>query len=258
MKDLKIKDLSSLILYWDKYEQIEQIESELQEKLSQAQDPLQREEMYYLLLIVRMKKYSINNILIQKNLSEYKKIVNEWIVVYDTKKQLKSTSKMKVIFIKTVLSHISFIKKFTLWDENDFTNNLKYFENELKLQYYKLSKKYYLLIRQLWYKYFVWYGIWYKEIFLTTVFVWLLFWLSYYLYDTITANGTLISWVDVFAWQTVWSFDYYLYLSINILSNLWADSNLATTFFLRILFGIEQVLWVMILWIYIFMIWKKI
>jgi hypothetical protein len=258
MKDLKIKDLSSLILYWDKYEQIEQIESDLQEKLSQAQDPLQREEMYYLLLIVRMKKYSINNILIQKNLSEYKKIVNEWIVIYDTKKQLKSTSKMKVIFIRTVLSHISFIKKFTLWDENDFTNHLKYFENELKLQYYKLSKKYYLLIRQLWYKYFVWYGIWYKEIFLTTVFVWLFFWLSYYLYDTITANGTLISWVDVFAWQTVGSFDYYLYLSINILSNLWADSNLATTFFLRILFGMEQVLWVMILWVYIFMIWKKI
>ena len=98
MKDLKIKDLSSLILYWDKYEQIEQIESELQEKLSQAQDPLQREEMYYLLLIVRMKKYSINNILIQKNLSEYKKIVNEWFTKKKKiKKRIHAKTKQKKI-----------------------------------------------------------------------------------------------------------------------------------------------------------------
>lgn len=258
MKSFKIKDIASLLIYWEQYKHLESIEQDLLENLKKAQDPMQREELYYLLLIVRIKKYQFNNILLEKNLAEYKKIIYEWLVTYETKQQLKSTSKLKIIFLKTVLSHISIIQQ--LWNgwENDFLNTLKYLQNELKKDLYKIEKKYFLLIRQILYKYLVGYGIGYREIFFTTVWAWLLFAFIYLLYDTITQRWALIVWVDKFEWMVVWSIDYYMYLSINILSNLWADGNLADTLFLRLLFWLEQAFWVMLFWIYVFMIWKKI
>jgi hypothetical protein len=56
---------------------------------------------------------------------------------------------------------------------------------------------------------------------------------------------------------SVASYEYYIYLSTNILSNLWADWNLAVTPFLRLMFDIEQILWVILFWLFIFIIWKK-
>lgn len=258
MKNLKIREINSFLLYWKDYEYIKEIEENLNGKLKSAIEPLQREELYYLLLLFRIKKYQNHTVLLEKNLIEYKKIVRAWLIAFQTKKEIKDSNKLKLIFLKTVLSHIAQLRYQSIYFENEFSNWIKYFENELKMEYYKTIWDYYQIGKQLLYKYIVWYGVWYRQIFYSTMFTWIFFAFVYFLYDFIVWNWDLIIWVSEFEWKLLWTFDYYLYLSINILSNLWADWALATTPFLKFLFWVEQVVWVMFFWIFAFMIWKKI
>lgn len=258
MKNLKIREISSFLLYWKDYEYIKEIEENLNQKLKDVNEPIQREELYYLLLFFRIKKYQNHIVLLEKNLIEYKKIVKSWIVTFQAKKELKNSNKLKLIFLKTVLNHIAQLRYQSKYFDNTFSNWLKYFENELKMEYYKSVGDYYQIWKQILYKYIVWYWVWYRQIFYSTMFTWIFFAFVYFLYDFVVWKWDLIVWIREFEWKILWSFDYYLYLSINILSNLWTDWTLATTPFLKFLFWIEQVVWVMFFWIFAFMIWKKI
>lgn len=258
MKEYKLREISSFLLYWKDYEYIKEIELNLNSKIQNTHDPIQREEIYYLIILFRIIKYQTNSVILEKNLIEYKKIINQWLVSYETKKIMKNSNKLKIIFLRNVLNHISQLRFNCKYQENVFSNSLKYFENEIKMVYYKSQWDYYLIIKQYLYKYIVGYWVWYKQIFYSTIFTWFIFWLIYFFYDLIDWNWILIKWISEYDWRLVWWFDYYLYLSINILSNLWTDSTIASNIFLKMLFSLEQVIWVMFFWIFVFMIWKKI
>jgi hypothetical protein len=77
------------------------------------------------------------------------------------------------------------------------------------------------------------------------------------LYDNSVWKWDLIAW-SIYEWRAVWPIDQYLFLSLNIISNLWSDWNLAITPYLRFLFWTERVMWVIFTWLFIYMFWKKI
>lgn len=56
--------------------------------------------------------------------------------------------------------------------------------------------------------------------------------------------------------QYMW-FDHYLYVSIATVSNLWWDIPMAWNSWLRFVLWIEQILWVILFWIFVIIVWKK-
>jgi hypothetical protein len=108
------------------------------------------------------------------------------------------------------------------------------------------------------YKYILWYGRSYFNLMYTSVINWFLFAFLYFLNDAYINPWSLIGSFNWHNGELLWPFDYYLYLSLNTLSNLWADFGLGTTTFLRTLFWIEQMVWVILTWLFIYVLGKKI
>jgi len=118
----------------------------------------------------------------------------------------------------------------------------KVLQYEVLKDYYKLKKDYKKYFWLIMYKYFSLYGTSYKYLTISVIVVTVIFWLLF-----------LLS--DVFLGTHVWDGSnllYYFYISMSTLSNLWVDTSLANTWWLIILFTVEQVVWLLIFWIFVY------
>lgn len=247
-----LEEISSFLIYNEDYDTIKQIENTLTIFLHKEIDILRKENIYFLLIIAKIR----NSILaeeIDNSIIDYVKQIK----IFSSK--IKSEKQM-VSFYKNIVFHLIFIKKkytdkFYWWYVEELLYTTR---QETKKELYLLEKNYAKYIRRLLYKYLLGYGRSYFNLMYTSMVTWFIFAFLYFLTDAYWYPWTLYSntlWVSE---KLVGGFDYYLYLSINTLSNLWADFSLWSNLFLRVLFWIEQLAGVILTGLFLYVLAKKI
>lgn len=255
--DLNLREISTFLIFNEDYEDVNKIEENLKKVIFDKKNTNNfiKEEYYFLYLVAKIKLTPIENQDLRNAMNDYFELIK--VIKINSKNDKKTSKKIKSDNNRNIISHLAYIQKLYntnyFSDINDKINKLK---NDLKLDLYKNEKSYTKYIKQSGYKYILWYGQWYFNLAYTTFVTWFIYWFLYYLYDNMHLNWDLIQW-SAYEWMKVWPVDQYLFLSLNILSNLGSDTNMAVTPYLRVLFGTEQVLWVIFLWLFIYIFWKK-
>lgn len=249
----KLEEMSSKLIYNENHKELIKMETFLKTELDKVDDIIEKEYVLFLYLVVKIKHNPVET----DSISNYFKIY--FTEIQSTKEQLKNYPEIFELYLLTVISHLQYLKrlyvdKFFWWIEE----KIYILKNDLKKDLYFAKKQYFSFLKQFMYKFILWYGRSYYNLIYSTIFIWIWFAIIYYINDITLLSWTLYSsflWSD---WHLIWPFDYYLYLSLNTLSNLWADFWLWTTPFLRTMFGIEQMIWVIFTWLFIYVLAKKV
>lgn len=249
----KIEEVSSKLIFNENHKELIVMETFLKWELDSAEDIMESEHVLFLYLVVKIK----NNAVEIDSIKDYFKKYFDW--VKKTSKELSKNKELKILYLSNVLWHLQYLKKVYLDKYYGPTEEKIYvFKNDVKHDLYFLKWEYYNFFRQSLYKYVLWYGRSYFNLMYTATVSWFAFAYMYYISDAYFNPGALIGNFNWQAWELLWSFDYYLYLSLNTLSNLWADFGLGTTPFLRIMFGVEQIAWVILTGLFVYVLGKKI
>lgn len=234
---------------------INNIEKYLKNKVRKETDPVIRQELMLMLLVTLLRKNTIETTEMSELFSEFeflsRQIESKLVKLYRRSKD--KISKMYIdVFYRTNIYRL-----FTL--ERLYSNlNISYrtsmvrvlrkdFQKNEAFSKGKYSRYVWMLLDKLFSNY--WTSFWHLlYVIIITVFF---FWLSYFAVDGLTWDY-LVWW----NWQLE-RLDYYMYISLATFSNLWADTSMAWTILLRILFGFEQVIWLIVFWIFVILIGKK-
>lgn len=249
----KLEDISSTLIYNENHKELIKMETFLKSELSNAEDMMEREYVLFLYLVVKIK----NNPVETDSITTY--FQNYFDEIKNTKSNLSKNPELLELYLSTVIGHLQYLKRIYTdkfyWPTEEHIYMLK---NDLKRELYLVQKRYWKFFRHSLYKYVLGYGRSYFNLMYTSMVNWFGFAFAYYLSDISTKSWTLYASFTGIEWHAVWPFDYYLYLSLNTLSNLWADFGLGTTPFLRIMFWVEQMAWVILTWLFIYVLGKKI
>jgi len=258
---MKINEIYSELIYNKNIKQLNKLNNELEKKIRKTNSIEEQEELYFLLIISKIKWSHLENISIKKMILKYINILEKIETSKKCKKNRLWIYNKKdyslIVFYNTIISRLNHIEK-NYFDaySSDFVEDIKKIKYEYKRKFYYHNKEYKRFISYTLYKWFSWYWYWVSNLAVSSTLILVIFAYIFYIYD-LNNPWTLISWFPWFENQLVWTFEYYIYLSTNIFSNLWADWNLAVTPFLRLLFDIEQIIWVIFMWLFIFIMWKK-
>lgn len=249
----KIEEMSSKLFYNENYKELLQIEKILQKELYKTNNIIEKEYIFYLLLITKIKNNPIEGGVIWDTFYEYFSFIEK------SKKTFQNDIDGKKKYILTIIGHLQYLKKMYsdkyFWDIQEKIYIVK---NDLKKELFLLEKKYIYFIRQFLYKYITWYGHSYFNLMYTSMLVWFIFAFIYYLNDAFITPWAMISGFPWMEDKLLGSFEYYLYLSVSVLSNLWADFDLWSTVFLRIMISLEQMFGVILTWLFVYTLAKKI
>lgn len=262
INSIDIKTIYADLIHNKDRKKLKNYEKELTERIKNTNTNSELEELYFLLLVTKIENSYVENARIKQLLVKYFSILDKLEVSKKYKKsRLKIINKRKdywiIIFYNTMISRLHFLER--LYKKNyssDYNVSIRRVKFEYKKNLYLEEKNFWWYLSYVWYKWMTWYWDWIENLAFTSFFVLMLFSYIYYIYDLLHP-WTLNNWFPWMEWIGLSSFEYYIYLSTNIFSNLWADWNLAITPFLRVLFGIEQILWVLLFWLFIFIMWKK-
>lgn len=259
---MKIKEIYSEIIHNKEQTKLYKIEKFLEKKIKETKSNQELEELYFLLLVSKIKNSFVENLKIKSILIKYINLVKKIEVSKKSKKSLYKKILWKkdywtIFFYNSMISRLHYLdnlySKVFLSSYNKEIRTLKYdYKKDLHFE----SKNYWAYLSYFFYKWVTWYGNWILQLALISFSI--LFWFAtiFYTYDFFNP-WVLVTWFPWMEWVNQAGFEYYFYLSTNIFSNLWADWNLAITPFLRILFDIEQVVWVLAFWLFVFIMWKK-
>ena len=249
----KLEEISSTLIYNENHKELIKMETFLKKELEKADDMMEKEYVLFLYLVVKIKNNPVETDSIASYFDSY---FNE---VKSTKILLNKTPELLELYISTVISHLQYLKKLYLDKYYGPTEEKIYvLKNNLKKDLFWVKWEYFAWFRQSLYKYVLGYGRSYFNLMYTSAVNWFGFAFVYYINDLSLSTGTLYSRFTGWEWHIIWSFDYYLYLSLNTLSNLWADFWLGTTPFLRLMFWIEQMTWVILTGLFVYVLGKKI
>lgn len=248
----KLEEISSKLIYNENHKELINIETFLYSELNNAEDVMEKEYVLFLYLVAKIK----NNPVETESISLY--FQNYFTLIEQTAVDLEDMKDLKIMYIWNVISHLQYLQK--LYSDKFFWKSeekIYIIKNDFKRELYFLQSEYFNYIKQTLYKYILWYGRSYFNLMYSSMVTWFLFAFIYYLndikLDTWTLYWSFVGWEG----HIVGPFDYYLYLSLSTLSNLWADFWLGTSLFLRIIFWIEQMLWVVLTWLFIYILAKK-
>jgi len=249
----KLEEISSRLIYDENHKELIWIETFLKGELDKAEDIMEKEYIIFLYLVVKIK----NNPVETNSIISY--FWNYFSEIKSANKSLKLSKNLAEIYIVNVITHLQYLSKLYL-DKYYWLTEEKIFilKNDLQKDLFLLRWEYFRFFRQIMYKYILWYWKSYFNLIYVSMVIWFLFAFIYFINDAYINYGSLISKFSWHEWELIWTFDYYLYLSISILSNLWADFDLWTTTFLRIIIWIEQMLWVILTWLFVYTLAKKI
>lgn len=251
----KLEEISSKLIYNENHKELINIETFLHSELNHSEDVMEEEYVLFLYLVTKIKNNPVETESITWYFNTYFQSLKKAIIQLNDKKDLKQ------MYILNAIAHLQYLQKIYLdkyfWKTEEKIYIIK---NECKKELYLLQGEYYNYIKHILYKYILWYWRSYFNLMYTAMVTWFTFAFIYYINDiTITINNsTLYASFIGETWDIVWPFDYYLYLSLSTLSNLWADFWLWTTPYLRIMFWIEQMLWVILTWLFVYVLAKKI
>ncbi len=276
MEQLTLKEINMKLLHHENFEVLQNVEKSLLEKINNTTNILDKEELYYYLIICKIRQTNIETWTISKLIKDYINIIKKSEQIYKAKNKLvKLNSNLKKhvnyielnkinIFYKTVSHNLTYLEELyiqTLWISmitNTSIHLLNYEKNEKIKNLSLYEKKYLNYFVFVLYKYITWYGKWYGHLMIATIITVVWFAFMYYLNDMFWTKWAMVNWFWWFEWVKVWTFEYYIFVSLMVVSNLWADSSLATSRFLRWLWNIEQLTWVVLVWLFIAMLAKKI
>ncbi|MCT4617418.1 MAG: hypothetical protein N4A38_04370 [Candidatus Gracilibacteria bacterium] len=259
---MKISQIYSELIHHKDQQKLFEFEKILTEKIKETKSLTQLEELYFLLLVTKIKNSFVENISIKQTLIKYLTLVKQ----IETQKKTKYNIYKKIagkkdysliIFYNTSISKLHYLdnlyQKVFLSSYNKNIRDLKY---DFKKNLYFEEKKYGSFFTYFFYKWITGYGNGVKNLAIFSLITLILFSTIFFIYDILNP-GTLINGFPGMENISVASYEYYIYLSTNILSNLGADGNLAVTPFLRLMFDIEQILGVILFGLFIFIIGKK-
>lgn len=249
----KIEEISSTLIFHENHKELIAMETFLKWELNKADDVMEQEHVLFLYLVVKIKNNAVETDSISTYFTEYFQLIKK------TNKELNINKELKEIYLSNVVSHLQYLKKLYLDKYYGNTEEKIYIlKNDIKRDLFYLKWEYYSFFRQSLYKYVLWYGRSYFNLVYTSTVNWFSFAFIFFIHDISTGTGSMYSsftWIET---DLVWGFDYYLYLSLCTLSNLWADFSLWTTPFLRLMFWIEQMTWVILTWLFVYILGKKI
>lgn len=256
--DLNLREISTFLIFNEDYEEVKKIEENLKKVVNDKKNTNHyiKEEYYFLYLVAKIKLTPVENEDLIKTMIDYFNLIKA--IKTECKWDRKIPKSIKSENNRNIISHLAYIQK--LYNTNYFSDinfKINKTKNDLKLELYKNENNYINYIKQTWFKYILWYWDWYFNLIYTSFITWFWFGFLYFLYDNSVWKWDLIIW-SIYEWRTVWPIDQYLFLSLNIISNLWADWNLAITPYLRFLFWTERISWVILTWLFIYMFRKKI
>lgn len=245
---------SSLFNEWYKI-QLEYIERFLKNSLRKQDDDIIKQEILLLLLICLLKKHSIETVEMKEYFEQFIKIsfkAEKDILRYYSSNNPTTASKMLLdVFYKTnnhrlnkleinynnldMIDRASKIKVL----RKDFLKNEAFIKKDYKSYFYYWLDK---IFSNYWTSF-----LYLLNVILITIFV---FGILYLACDFFSGKYYVGNW-------EIQTLSYYIYVSLATFSNLWADLSMAWTLFLRILFWIEQIIWLIAFWIFVILVSKK-
>lgn len=234
---------------------LENIEKFLKIKVRKEQDLAVKQELTLLLLICILRRNNIET-------KEMVDIFNDLVYLIKTvhinilndyrASSTQYTRMLLDVFYKTNIYRLYIVER--LYDQLNFDNRArairvmrKDLERTDSLFEWSYIKYWYYWLDKVFSNYGT--SFWYLAMMM--IFSVALFWLIYNVLDVLYAP-------NYFVWgEWVQRLDYYIYISLCTFSNLWADTSMAWNLLLRILFGLEQVIWLVIFWIFVILVWKR-
>lgn len=236
--------------------EFEKIEKFLKIKIKNEKYLPMKQELILLLLICLLKKNAIES-------NEMRFFFDELIAMIlklktDLSKQYKKDNNQQTkilldVFYKTNIYRLYFLEilyiKVNLTDRSQkirvLRKDLERADSFYRAHYWAY---FWLLLDKLFSNYGT--NFWY--LFWVLIFLTYLFWLIFR-FDDVFINPE-IHYVGIDQIQSFW---YYVYISLTTITNLWADSSMAATLWLRLMFWLEQIIWVIMFWILIILLGKK-
>lgn len=234
---------------------IDNIEKYLKNKIRKETDAIVKQELLLLLLITLLRKNNIENTEMSELFFEFidlsRQIETHLLKIYNKNKD--KVSKMYIdVFYRTNIYRLFTLER--LYNNLNISNRAsevrvlrKDFQKNESFTKWRYSRYAWMLLDKIFSNY--WTSFW--HLLYVIIIIVFFFGLSYYAVDGITWDY-LVWW----NWQLE-RLDYYIYISLATFSNLWADTSMAWTVLLRILFWLEQVVWLIVFWIFVILIGKK-
>lgn len=250
-----IKDNNyNIKLFWEcSSEYLEYTERKLKIKYTKEKDIYIRQEILFFLLLCLLKKNKIEDIDMLKYYKDFI-ILTQKLEKSVNKNLWASNSKfnklMFDVFYKTNIYRLFFLeshyKSINLSSKADW---IKVLRKWLERREYYVRKEYIKYFNNLFDNVLTkhWTSFWNLATVWLLIILW--FWFWFYLIDFFSEEKHIWFWVL----ETI---DFYLYLSIWTFSNLWVDAN-TPTLFIRSLFALIQTLWLIIFWVLVILISKK-
>ena len=261
-KKYSLKDIYSYLVFHDLHKEYADIERELRSSLSETNDDDVKEELLWLLTIIKIKNSSTENAQMLKMIDKYQELLKKMELTYKTNTTLKWMYKKKniklMVFYNIAISRLYFLSHlYQSVFSSDHYLKIDYLQKEFSKDLALTNKHYWTYFIYLLYKWWTGYGNGFINFFWLTLVTILIFAVLFFGYDLMYPDVLTAWFPGLENTGHAATFEYYIYQSTNILSNLWADTNLATTPYLRLLFEIEQLVWVILFWVLISLFAKK-